>query len=559
MVGKVNQKRLDILRYLLIAGILVFANIIFSEYFFRIDLTEDKRYSISPATKEKLSNLSDPVYIEVFLEGELTPDYERLKKSIKETLEEFRAYAGDNIQYRFMDPNAIEDKNLREQFFTQLVNKGVMYKYDLVQKGGRKEEKIVFPSALISDGHKEVPVMFLKGSKILPLQQQLNQSVEGVEFELMSALRKLESKVSKNLAFLEGHGEMPKEEVADISSALNEFYNVERLKFTDSSDLSGYDGLIIAAPVKSFSEREKFILDQYVVNGGRVLFFLDALNLSRDSLASGTTYGFAYNLGLDDLLFRYGVRLNDDIIQDLNCGLLKVEVPGGQLEMVSWPYYPIIYNFSKHPVVKNLDAIITRYAGSMDTVKAVGITKTPVLFTSRDTRIIKAPLPVDLNEARKNLQPKDFQAGSLPIAYILEGSFESVYKNRPAPIEGVEVVKKNKPGKLFVTSDADIIKNEVDKKKNQPVPLGYDADLKYLFSNKDFILNTVDFLMEEPVVEIRGKEIALRPLDKQKISDERTFWQLTNIVVPVILLIVFGVVRYQFRKKKYEGFNDGRN
>jgi ABC-2 type transport system permease protein len=549
-----NLKKFDCIRFLLLVGTVVFINIIFSEHFFRLDLTQDKRYTISPSTKEKLKELKEQVFVDVFLDGDLNPDYTRLRRAIKETLEEFKAYSGDKIVYRFTDPNAIEDKRLREQFYNQLIQKGVQYKYDLVQQGGAREEKIVFPSALISMGDKETPVMFLKGSKILPMAQQLNQSVEGVEYELMAAIRKLSSEVSKTVAFTEGHGELSAAETGDISTALSEYYNVERIPFSDTTALNNYQALIIAGPTKPFSEKEKFILDQYIIKGGRVLFFIDQLNLNKDSLVSGVTYGFSYNLGLDDLLFKYGVRINDDLIQDLNCALLKVEVPGGQAEMVSWPYFPIFYSFGKHPVVKNLDAVIGRYVSSIDTVKAVGITKTPLIFTSKNTRLIKAPLPVDLNEARKNLDPKDFNLGMLPVAYLLEGRFESVYKNRPSPINGVPVVKQDTLSKLLVVSDVDLIRNETDKGRNQPIPLGYDPDLKYLFSNKEFIMNALDYLMDEPIVEAKGKEIQLRPLDKNKLAEEKTYWQIINLVVPVVLLVLFGISRYYLRKRKYTSF-----
>lgn len=549
-----NLKKFDIIRFLLLIGTVVFINIIFSEHFFRLDLTQDKRYTISPSTKEKLKNLNEQVFVDVFLDGDLNPDYSRLRRSIKETLEEFKAYSGNKIVYRFTDPNAIEDKRLREQFYSQLIQKGIQYKYDLVQQGGAREEKIVFPSALISMGDKETPVMFLKGSKILPMDQQLNQSVEGVEYELMAAIRKLNSEVTKSVAFTEGHGELSAGETGDISTALSEYYNVERTIITDSTKLSNYKALVIAGPTKPFSDKEKFILDQYVVHGGRILFFIDQLNLNRDSLVSGVTYGFSYNLGLEDLLFKYGVRINDDLIQDLNCALLKVEVPGGQSEMVSWPYFPIFYNFGKQPVVKNLDAVIGRYVSSMDTVKAQGITKTPLIFTSKNSRLIKAPLPVDLNEARKNLDPKDFNAGMLPVAYLLEGNFESVYKNRPSPIAGVAVVKQDSSSKIIVVSDADFIRNEIDKTRNQPIPLGYDPDLKYLFSNKEFIMNAVDYLMDEPIIAAKGKEIQLRPLDKNKLAEEKTYWQIVNLVVPIVLLVVFGISRYYLRKRKYTSF-----
>lgn len=547
-----SRKNFDIAEFGLILGIIIFLNIIFSAYFFRIDLTEDKRYSIASSTKETLRNLSEEIFVEVYLDGPLNPDYERLKRAIRETLDEFRVYAGNNLQYRFVNPHAIEDKKLREQYYAQLMQRGIQYKYDLIEQGGKKEEKIVFPAALISGTEKEVPVMFLKGSKILPMQQQLNQSVEGVEYELMSAIRKLGSQTEKTIAFVEGHGELSREEVSDISTQLSEYYNIERIIMEETPDLSFYKALVIAGPKTRFSERERFMLDQYIVKGGRVLFFIDALNVNRDSLYMGETFAFSYDHNLDDLLFRYGARVNADLIQDLNSGLIRVETGNGQTEMVNWPYYPILYNFGKHPIVKNLDALISSYISTIDTVKAPGIKKTPLVYTSPNTRVLSAPLQIDLNETRRSVDPSAFTRGNLPVAYLLEGAFESTYKNRNAPIPGEKVIVQDKPSMIFICSDAGLIRNDFDKKRKQPIPLGYDPELKYLFSNKEFIQNVTDFLMDEAIITVRGKEILLRPLDKVRVKEERTQWQVVNLLMPALLLLIFAAGRYYWRKRKYE-------
>lgn len=548
-----SRKRTALIEFSLVLGIIIFLNIIFSQYFFRIDLTEDKRYSVSEYTKEALKEIKEPVVVTVFLEGDLTPDYLRLKRAIKETLEEFRAYTGNNLQYKFTNPNAIEEKNHREQFIAALVQKGVQYKYDLVEEGGKREEKVIFPGALISFGEKEVPVNFLKGNKTLPEDQQLNQGVEGVEYELMSAIRQLTKKESGTVAFVEGHGELPKEEVADFSSSLSGFYNVDRIKLNDVKSLAPYKVLIIAKPDTAFTEQEKFKLDQYVVNGGKLLLFIDALDLRTDSLVNGKTYAFAHNLNLDDIFFKYGFRLNGNIIQDMSNGMLRVETGNeGQTEVVPWPYYPIVYNFSKHPAVKNLDAVLMKYIGTIDTVKADGITKTPLAFTSDRTRIIGAPHEIDLNETRTNQDPNSFDKGVLPVAYLLEGKFTSAFKNRPTPVSGTQVQSNVTASSIIVCSDGDVIRNGYDYKRKKPFPLGYDPELRYMFSNKDFALNAVDYLAGEKIINIREKEIKLRPLDKVRIQDEKTEFQILNLVVPVILLIAFGFGRFYMRKKKYE-------
>lgn len=548
-----KRKTFDIIDFLLLVGIIVFCNVIASFYFFRIDLTEDKRYTLASETRELVSKLPDVIFVEVFLEGDLSPDYERLRRSIQEKLNELKLYANGKLEYRFTDPNAIEDKQLREQFFAQLIQKGIKYNYERIDEGGKVAEKLLFPSALISFQGKEVPVSFMKGSKILPIDQQLNQSVENVEYEFAAALRKLNNNTLKSLAFVEGHGEWPAQNVADISSTLSEYYNVNRIKLDDTINLAQYGTLIIAGPTSTFKEKDKFLLDQYIVNGGSLLIMADALNLNADSLMNGYTYAFAYNTGLDELLFKFGVRLNPDLIQDLNSSLIQVATGNGeQTEAVNWPFYPILYNYGIHPVVKNLDAISAHYLGSIDTVKATGITKTPLIWTTSSTKIVSAPVKLDLNETRKNTEPESFRNGQKCVAYLLEGKFESYFKNRPSPISNKEVITKNKSSRIIICSDADIIRNEYDTKKNKPYPLGYDPTIKYEFSNKDFIIHAIDYLMYENLITLRNKEIALRPLDKVRVQDEKFFWQLINIVLPVILVISFGIIRFFLRKRKYE-------
>jgi ABC-2 type transport system permease protein len=548
-----NRKLFDIIDFFLLLGIVIFLNIISARYFFRIDLTEDKRYTIADETKEMVQKLNDMLFIEVFLDGELSPDYERLRRSIQEKLNELKLYSAGNIEYRFTDPNAIENKQMREQFFTQLIQKGVRYNYERIDEGGKVAEKLLFPSALLSFRGKEIPVSFMKGSKIIPIDEQLNQSVEGVEYELVAAMRKLNNNVNKSLAFVEGHGELLKENTADISSTLSEYYNVSRIQLKDSMDLSHFQTLILAGPTSLFSEKEKFIIDQFVVNGGSLLILADALNLNADSLMNGYTYAFPYTTGLDDLFFKYGFRLNPDLIEDLNCGLIHVSTGNGdQTETVNWPFYPILYNYGKHAIVKNLDAISTHYIGSIDTVKSPGIQKTPLVFTTSGTKIVNAPAKLDLNETRKNMDPGTFNKGTQCVSYLMEGVFESSFKNRPTPLPGRKVITKNKASRIIVCSDSDIIRNEYDYKKNKPLPLGYDPTIKYEFSNKEFIIHAIDYLMHENIINLRSKEITLRPLDKVRIQDEKVFWQAMNILLPLILVIAFGTLRYMMRKRKYE-------
>jgi ABC-2 type transport system permease protein len=549
-----NKKWKDLAEFGLWIGILICINILLTDYFFRLDLTGDKRYSVSPVSEKMLENLSEKIYVEVYLSGSLDPDYQRLKKSIKDKLDEFDIYSAKGLEYRFVDPNAIADKKIRENYFTQLVKKGIQYRYYLQEEGGKKEEKIIFPGAILAYKGREVPVMFVKGKKVASQQEELNQAVEGVEFELISGLRKLSSTQVKHIAFVEGQGELSKREVSDISTTLSDFYQVDRIQLQDSSKLSKYATLIIAAPAKPYTEKQKFVLDQYLMHGGSLMFLVDALNVHKDSLVNGVTYALPYNLNLEDLLFRYGVRVNQNLVQDKFSGVIRVQTTQEQNQVMSYPFYPVIYNYGKHPIVRNLDAVLTRFANSIDTVKADGVSKLPLLYTSKDTRVVGAPIQIDLNSLRQSSNPELYTGGVQHLGVLLEGKFTSLYKNKPLPITGVSFKENASNSKVMVISDGDIIRNEFDTTRNQSFPLGYDMNMRYQFSNKEFLVNAIDYLAGEEIVNVRGKEIKLRPLDQDKITDSIAMVRIINLVLPIVLLIVFGIARYYFRKKKYTSF-----
>src|SRR6478735_2320915 len=556
------RKAQELTRFFILAGIIILINLLASQFIFRWDLTEDKRYSISPASKKLLSNLNDVVYVEVFLEGECPAGFKRLQSSIKEKLDEFRIYSGNNIQYKFSDPSANPDQKSRNEFYVQLAKKGLQPTNLNAMEGDKRVEKIIFPGAIVKYRNKELPVLLLKGNQAASPEQRLNQSVEGVEYELASAIRKLTVSKKKKIAFLEGHGELNVLEVSDLMNALNEYYDVDRVNLAERNDLNGYDAVVLAKPTQHFGEPDKFKLDQFLVKGGNVFVAMDPMQIQLDSIGEKGTFSFPYNTNLDDLFFRFGFRLNPDLIQDLNSGYIPMVVGfvgnSPKTEMMPWRYFPLINNFSKSPITKNLDAIYAKFISSIDTVKAKGIRKTPLFYTSRYSRILPAPVRVNFNEARLEVNPRLFSKGPLPTAYLLEGKFQSLYKNRLAEEKQKQVgfVEYGKPGKLVVVSDGDLIRSEINEQTNQPFELGYDRFAGIKFGNKEFALNAIDYMLDESgLIAVRTKEVVLRPLDKVKLKEERTKWQLINIVLPLALLILYGVVRYYLRKRKYEKTN----
>jgi ABC-2 type transport system permease protein len=559
---KLDGKRLgDLL--ILVNGItlLILFNLLASVYYSRIDLTEEKRFSIKGPTKELLRQLDDKVYVEVYLDGELNASFRRLQKSIRETLEEFRIYSDDKIQFVFTDPSTAMSQQARNEFMQELAQKGITPTNVVDPKGGQVTEKIIFPGALISYAGFETGITFLKGNKALTAEEKINQSIEGIEYALANALKNMISTDRKKVGFVTRHGELDSLDVASFKNSLLESYDLFEVDFTKNKSLDRYNALIIAKPTRSFSQQDKFKLDQYIMKGGRVLFLLDKLEVNMDSVSIPGYAAFPYNLNLDDQLFKYGVRLNLDLIQDRSAGPYPVvtgEVDGKpQMQLMDWPFFPLINRYSDHPVTRNLDAVVTRFVSSIDTVKAQGVRKTPLLFTSQYSRTVSAPVQVNINDLRKNLKPENFSQSFLPVGYLLEGKFTSLFKNRfmPDDVEQGSFIDGSIDTKIIVIADGDIARNDVNPRSGQPQQLGFDPFLRYNFANTEFLMNAVAYLVQEDgIIEARTKEVKIRPLDKEKAGSEKFKWQIINIALPLFILILYGIVRSGLRKRKYSSF-----
>ncbi|MCC9167250.1 gliding motility-associated ABC transporter substrate-binding protein GldG [Pontibacter harenae] len=556
-----SKRNSDILRFLAwIVGIVVL-NVFAANFFFRLDLTEDKRYTIAPVTKQMLGSLQDEVVVDVYLEGDFPGGFERLQQSVRETLEEFRVYADGNLRYNFINPMDISDEAARNEFITSLAQKGVIPTNLNATEDGKRVERLVFPGAVIRHKGKETGVTFLKGNLAASADERLNQSVEGVEYELATAIRKVAFQGNKMIGYITGQGELDLNQAADLIGSLQEFYRVARGDLDQIPTLQGLDLIVVAKPTSAFSEADKYKIDQFIMNGGKAVFFVDALNTNMDSVATGGTFALPYNLNLEDLLFRYGLRLNPTMVVDMNAGFIPI-VTGymgdrPQTEMVSWRFYPVLNNFSKHPISRNLDAVYAKFIGTIDTVKAEGINKTPLVYTSNYSRVMQAPVPITLEESRLNVGAEVFIDGPQPVGYLLEGKFTSLFRNRMAPqgVQDTQVKEEGVPSKIAVFSDGDLVRNDVNPRTNQPYELGYDRYNNITFANRELVMNTVHYLLDsEGLINVRSKEIQLRPLDRVLVKEEKTYWQLLNLVAPIVLLGLFGVARYYMRKRKYERF-----
>ncbi len=538
---------------------LIALNVLAAYVPFRADLTEDRRYSLSEATERLLVNLDEEVDVKVYLAGDLPAGFERLQNAVRETLEEMQASAGAKLNYRFIDPaTAFTDPKQRTEFYQSLAERGIPPTNVIEGGEDSRRERFVFPGAVLTYRGRETTVLFLKGNIARSAQENLNLSYENVEYGLATALRELTNTNKKKIGLISDKSRVPAGRLADLIVALQRNYDLFQVNLSNSANLNGLDAVLVVRPDTLFTDGDKFKLDQFIVKGGRALFFIDALKI--DSVGREGTYAYPARLNLDDLLFRYGVRLNANLVKDLLSAQIPLNVGNlgdkSQLRMLPWRFYPLVNSFGNSVITRNLDAVYTRFVGTMDTVRADGITKTPLLLSSQYTQLVNAPALISYNEARQQPDPRSYRAGPQLLACLLEGRFESLYKNQilPGDPRANGFVGQGEASKILVCTDGDLPLNDFDFKRQAPLPLGFDrfSSDRHIFSNKDFILNAVDYLVDENgVITARNKEVRLRPLDALQVREGRTFWQSLNLGLPLVLIGVLGGVWQVVRRRRF--------
>lgn len=559
-----NNKKRDILSLSLIIIILIMLNFVGSFVFHRFDLTSEKRYTLSDATKSLLADLNDVVFVKVYMgkDEEFPAGFKRLRDETQEMLNEFRSYADNNIEYEFINPSASADKKQKDQLFKQLYDKGLQPTNLEVKNKNGNSQKVIWPAAIVSYHDREVPWQLLKTQQGKSPERQLNNSIQALEYEFASSIRNLTTIVRPHIGILSGHGELEPLFVDDIKKSLREFYSIKRIEINEALNaLDSLKAIIIAKPDTSFSEKDKYIIDQFVMHGGKVIWLIDPLNTSVDSLrAMGGTIATAYDLNLDNILFKYGVRINQNLIVDLQAAAIPVNKAFvGQeprFELMPWVFSPLIMPLKNHPIVKNLEMIKADFVSSIDTVAAKGIKKTVLLETSKYSKRLPAPVRIDLRMVNMKPDESQFNNPNQAIAVLLEGEFESVFKNRGLPIfennTTNSFVVKGVNTQMIVISDGDIIRNEVQFSTQKSYPLGYDKYTNQTFGNKTFILNCVNYLCDDSgLISIRARELTMRLLDKTKVNEESLKWQIINVVLPLLLILIFGVTYHFIRKKRY--------
>lgn len=546
---------------LVFLAIIVFVNIISAFLFTRIDFTKEKRFSLSEASKEMAAGLNDVVLFKIYLEGDFPSGFKRLRNSTKELLDEFRAYSGGKIQYEFINPSADPNPKVKNDIYKQLVEQGLEPMNLQVKEEDGSTQKIIFPGALVVYRGKQVPLRLFQNQAGIAPEAVLNNSIQNLEYGIAGALRQVTAIQKPMLAFIYGHGELDTLRVGDVMADLRQSYELRLINLPRSipEDLTRFRTLVIAKPQTPFDEKDKFKLDQYLMNGGRILWLIDELNAEMDSMFEGNTLAFSKELNLDDQFFTYGFRVNQDLIQDLNC--LPIPIITGRIDgkpqqqLLPWLYYPLFVPNSNHPIMNNLDGISSEFANTIDTFKDSQVKKTVLLHSSTYTKVLNGPVRISLSMLGIEPKPEQFNKPKKPVAVLLEGNFKSVFTNRltASALQTIKFVDKSvKPSKMIVISDGDIIKNYVTQKDSMIYPLGYDRFTNQTFANKKFILNAIDYLTDDSgLITVRSKELKLRLLDKAKVKAERLQWQILNMVLPTLLVILFGFIYSRLRKKKY--------
>jgi len=532
---------------------------------FRIDLTQDHRYTLSAQTRKILTNLDKDVLITVYLDGDMPIGFKKLRRTTEQYLDEFRVISRRRISYKFINPAAGADNATRDKIYNQLIDKGLEPVNVLAgDSEGGKTQKMIFPAMTINCNKTEVPINFLKNDPSLSADMNLIHSAEGLEYEIVQAISTATCDSVRKIAFIEGHNELNEIQVADVTMELAKYFTIDRGAIQGIPGvLDKYSAIIIAKPETEFSEKDKFVIDQYIMRGGRVLWFAEEVRVNSDSLAYGGTVAVYLPLNIEDQLFRYGVRINPVLVQDQECLIVPVRMmtSGSKSQYVPapWIYDPFLKPSSNHPVTRNIVEVKSEFVNSIDTVgRDSKVKKTVLLSTGNASRIVMPPLFITLNETTSPPPEDLFNKKQIPVAVLLEGQFQSAFKNRMTGefTNGTDakVLTESKPSKMIVVADGDIIKNDVKYTNGEPEPLtlGLDRYTLQTFGNREFIVNCINYLVDDnDLLSIRGREIKPRLLDNERIKKERILWQVVNTLLPLVIIIVAGLIINVIRRKRF--------
>ncbi|WP_347173756.1 gliding motility-associated ABC transporter substrate-binding protein GldG [Polaribacter uvawellassae] len=535
----------------LVVGLL-FINFLGNQFYKRFDLTQDKRYTLTNTTTSIIKSVDKVLNVKVYLEGDFPAEFKRLQIETKQFLEELRA-VNSNIRIQFINPDSFRE---------DLMKKGLIPSRLTVEEDGKLSEAIIFPWAEISYQNKINLVNLLPNSNANSQDEQLQNAIESLEFSFASAINNINRKNKQKIAVLSGNGQLEDVYLYSFLKDVQSKYGLS--KFTLDSvltnpqktlkDLSSFDLAIIAKPTIKFSDEEKLTLDQFITNGGKTLWMIDNVQADQDSLLqTGKMLAYPRDLNLTDLLFAYGVRINTTIIKDSYAA--KIPLATGnvgnqtQFQYLPWVFHPLVNGNADHPITKNIRPVRLQFTTQIDTLKN-NIKKTPLLATSLLSGKLGTPNFVDLKTIADEHNPNEYRSGKQLTAVLLEGKFNSAYKNRIKPFKTSLYKEQSTANKMVVIADGDIAKNQI--LKNQPYDLSTDKWTQETFGNKEFLLNTVDYLLDDDgLINLRNKSLKINLLDKQKAFQKRSYWQFFNVLLPLLLLAIFGFVFNYLRKRKY--------
>ena len=572
---KADVKKSHILQLVLGLVIIIFLNVIGYFFFARIDLTQEKRYTLSESSKKLMSNLEDIVFIRCYLEGDIPSEYKKLRNETKEMLDQFRAYNPD-IEYEFVDPNGFENAKDKNEFYQRLFEKGFSPLLTTSTNNNSQVQQYIFPYLEITYKGRTTIVPLISSKNGFSSDGIVNASIENLEYNLYTAIRSVATQQRGKVAFLYGHGEWQVENIWDFISSLNEYYTVDSISINEKLNAltervydsvnpnlvkikNKFDCLVIAKPTSIFSYKDLYLIDQYIMHGGKVLWLVDPLLVSMDSLQTqANTFAISNFTGVDDILFRYGVKLNTNLVTDMQCA--KIPIVTGQYQnntpqmtYYPWNFFPEISPNSNHIISDKISPVKMEFASSIDTTNSPA-KKTVLLSSSNRTRVLNSPVNVSLQMLKQKQDASLFNSGAKDVAILLEGEFTSAFKNRLTPEMELNSQMAYKDFSdttaMIIIADGDVVRN--DFMNGQLLPLGYDKYTRKMYGNKEFLVNCVNYLCgDEDLIPLRSREVIMRNLDLAKVEREKTAWQIVNVALPIVVIVLFGVLLAVLRKKTF--------
>jgi len=553
-----NKTQLNILGF--IVGV-IWLNIAAQYFYFRFDLTKEKKFTLHPATRAIVRDVNKSITITVYLDGDLPATFRRLKNATADLLNDYAADAGNNIHYRFVNPIAGRSGIALDSTINNLYRVGIEPTSLNIKNENGFAQKIIFPVAMVEGNGQSYPIKLLQNFDAAgDYEENINNSIQNLEYLFTSAIQKILTQNHPRIGFTEGNDELTNQQLSDAITTLSDSYEVGRVNL-DVINKSGLDKLkmlVITKPQKEFTEVQKYKINYFVMRGGSVLWSIDQVGAELDSMSkSGEQLAFNRKLNLDDMLFMYGARVNYNLITDANCAEIPLSTGGvqGQIQMAPWIYYPLLMPDTSSSLVKNIDGIRSEFVSTVDTIGVRGLKKSVLLKTSGFNKVHNTPKLLSLQMVAEQPDPREFANIPQTVGVLIEGSFPSVFLNRSVPAgisENFPVPAQSKPGKMIVLGDGDLFKNQVSSRDGSPFPLGFDRYSQRTFGNKTLLLNLVDYLSNDHnLIALRNKEVKIRLLDKAKLRNDKLTWQLLNVGLPLGMLILFAIFQHYYRSRKY--------